>query len=47
MNMRPTIKDVARRAKVATGTVSRVTNGDTTVHPVIREAVEAAIKELG
>lgn len=47
MNPRPTIKDVARRAKVATGTVSRVTNGDTTVHPVIRDAVEAAIKELG
>lgn len=46
MNRRATIKDVAARARVATGTVSRVMNGDTTVHPVIREAVEAAIKEL-
>lgn len=42
----PTIKDVARRANVATGTVSRVVNGDPTVHPVIRTAVEAAIREL-
>lgn len=46
MNRRPTIKDVALKAQVATGTVSRVMNGDTTVHPVIREAVQAAIKEL-
>ena len=45
-NAAPTVKDVARLAKVATGTVSRVVNNDPTVHPVIREAVSAAIREL-
>jgi LacI family transcriptional regulator len=41
-----TIKDVAGRAKVAIGTVSRVINDRPDVHPQLRERVEKAIKEL-
>ncbi len=41
-----TIKDVARRAKVAIGTVSRVLNDRPGVDPALRERVEAAIREL-
>ncbi len=41
------IRDVARRAGVSVGTVSRVINNNPTVAPAIRERVEAVIKELG
>lgn len=41
-----TIKEVARRAKVAIGTVSRVMNDQPGVDPELRERVEQAIKEL-
>ncbi len=41
-----TIKDVARRAKVAIGTVSRVINDRPGVDPGLRERVEEAIREL-
>lgn len=41
-----TITDVARRAKVAIGTVSRVMNHQPGVDPRLRERVEQAIKEL-
>lgn len=44
---RPTIKDVAVRAGVSFKTVSRVMNGDTHVNAGMREAVEAAMAELG
>lgn len=43
----PTIKDVARRAGVGVGTVSRVLNGSPQVRPDTREKVMAAIRELG
>ena len=41
-----TIKDVARHADVAVGTVSRVLNGNKTVGPNIRARVESAIATL-
>ncbi|HZO66153.1 MAG TPA: LacI family DNA-binding transcriptional regulator [Kribbellaceae bacterium] len=44
---RPTIDTVAARAGVGRGTVSRVVNGSTQVSPSAREAVLAAIDELG
>src|SRR5690349_10206304 len=42
-----TIYDVARRAEVSIGTVSRVLNGHPSVRPVTRRAVQTAIRELG
>ena len=42
-----TIYDVARVSGVSAKTVSRVINGDAPVKPKTREAVQAAIKELG
>lgn len=42
-----TIRDVARHAQVALGTVSRVLNDHSTVEPTIRAKVLATIKELG
>jgi DNA-binding LacI/PurR family transcriptional regulator len=42
-----TIKDVARRAKVSLGTVSRVINNFPDVAPGLRERVEEAVRELG
>ena len=47
MSKVPTIRDVARLAKVSIGTVSRVVNDAADVNPVIRQAVENAITELG
>jgi DNA-binding LacI/PurR family transcriptional regulator len=44
--MAVTIKDVARRAGVAVGTVSRVINGRPDVNAALREKVEQAIREL-
>ena len=44
---RPRIIDVAREAKVSTGTVSRVMNGEASVSPARREAVLAAVNKLG
>ncbi|MCB1387540.1 MAG: LacI family DNA-binding transcriptional regulator [Rhodobacteraceae bacterium] len=44
---RATMKDVARRANVALGTVSRIVNGNASVSPELREHVEAVIQELG
>jgi DNA-binding LacI/PurR family transcriptional regulator len=41
-----TVKDVARRAGVSPGTVSRVINGRENVSPATREKVERALKEL-
>lgn len=41
-----TIKDVAKRAKVAIGTVSRVINDHPGVDPELRRRVEEAIREL-
>jgi DNA-binding LacI/PurR family transcriptional regulator len=43
----PTVKDVARHAKVSTATVSRVINKKTNVRPEIRTKVEQAIELLG
>lgn len=43
---RPTIKDVAARAGVSFKTVSRVMNGQASVNPNIRAAVERAMAEL-
>jgi LacI family transcriptional regulator len=42
-----TIRDVARTAGVAVGTVSRVLNDRPDVDPILRERVERAIKTLG
>ena len=42
-----TIRDVARRAGVSVGTVSRTLNAPETVRPATLEKVRAAIKELG
>lgn len=42
-----TIRDVAERADVSLGTVSRVLNGHPAVRPAMREKVEAAIRDLG
>jgi len=44
--MPATIKEVAKRAKVAIGTVSRVINNQPGVDPQLRQRVEQAIKEL-
>lgn len=44
--MAVTIRDVARRAGVAVGTVSRVMNNQPDVHPEFRERVLRALKEL-
>jgi DNA-binding LacI/PurR family transcriptional regulator len=44
---RPTLEQVAARAGVGRGTVSRVINGSSQVSPQTREAVEAAVAELG
>jgi LacI family transcriptional regulator len=44
---RPSIKDVAARARVAPNTVSRVVNGLNWVAPETRERVLRAIEELG
>ncbi|MGH2587798.1 MAG: LacI family DNA-binding transcriptional regulator [Dehalococcoidia bacterium] len=42
-----TIHDVARAASVSISTVSRVVNGDPTVHPALRRQVEDAVHQLG
>ncbi len=44
---RPTLDEVAARAGVGRGTVSRVVNGSPQVSPRAREAVQRAIDELG
>ncbi|GGT66346.1 LacI family DNA-binding transcriptional regulator [Actinomadura citrea] len=44
---RPTLEEVAARAGVGRGTVSRVVNGSPRVSPQAREAVRKAIEELG
>src|SRR5215471_2078 len=44
--MAVTIKDVANRAGVAVGTVSRVVNNQPDVNPKLRERVQRALKEL-
>jgi LacI family transcriptional regulator len=44
---RPTIRDVAERAEVALGTVSRVINGYGNVGAAVRAKVQQAIYELG
>src|SRR5688572_14283043 len=44
---RPTLDQVAARAGVGRGTVSRVVNGSPQVSPQAREAVRRAIEELG
>lgn len=44
--MTVTIRDVARRAKVAVGTVSRVLNHQPDVNPKLREQVLRALKQL-
>jgi DNA-binding LacI/PurR family transcriptional regulator len=46
MTDRPTIDQVAARAGVGRGTVSRVVNGSPTVAPQTRAAVERAIEEM-
>ena len=45
--MAVTIRDVARRAGVAVGTVSRVMNNQPDVNPELRDNVQRALKELG
>lgn len=42
-----TIRDVAERAGVSLGTVSRVLNGHPSVRPAVRVSVQRAIEELG
>lgn len=42
-----TIRDVAGRARVSVGTVSRVLNGHSDVSPALRRKVEKAIADLG
>jgi DNA-binding LacI/PurR family transcriptional regulator len=44
---RPTLEEVALRAGVGRGTVSRVVNGSAQVSPRAKQAVEEAITELG
>lgn len=44
--MAVTIKDVAKRAGVAVGTVSRVINGRPDVNPALRDKVQEVIREL-
>ncbi|HEY3454786.1 MAG TPA: LacI family DNA-binding transcriptional regulator [Bryobacteraceae bacterium] len=43
----PTVKDVAKRASVSIGTVSRVLNDHADVRVALRDRVQAAIRELG
>ncbi len=43
----PNIHDVAREAGVSIATVSRVMNGDSSVHPALRHVVEAAVRRTG
>jgi LacI family transcriptional regulator, galactose operon repressor len=47
MARRPTIRDVAREARVSTVTVSRVANAPELVKPETRARVETATRELG
>ena len=47
MSDRPTLDQVAARAGVGRGTVSRVVNGSPQVSPQARAAVQRAIEELG
>ncbi len=42
-----TVREIAKRARVSVGTVSNVLNGRTTVKPLVRARVEAAIADLG
>src|SRR6478752_8585822 len=44
---RPTLEEVAARAGVGRGTASRVINGSPRVSEATREAVQAAVAELG
>jgi LacI family transcriptional regulator len=44
---RPTMRDVARHARVAVKTVSRVINGEPNVRPEVAERVLASVAELG
>ena len=44
---RPTIRDVAARAGVSTGTVSRVVSGSTRVAAITRQRVDEAMAALG
>lgn len=44
---RPTMKDVAARARVGLKTVSRVVNGEPNVSPETEQLVRAAIRDLG
>src|SRR5258708_3981234 len=41
------IREVARRAGVGTGTVSRVMNGHPSVSPEVRQRILDVVKELG
>src|SRR5881398_1633026 len=44
---RPTIYDVARLAGVSTATVSRALNGTGQIAPATRDAIDAAVQQLG
>ncbi|HLH74103.1 MAG TPA: LacI family DNA-binding transcriptional regulator [Chloroflexota bacterium] len=43
----PTIRDIARHARVSAATVSRVLNGHDTVHPNLRDQVLRSLSALG
>ncbi len=43
----PTIKDIAKAARVSTATVSAVVNGSAYVSPELRQRVEKAVHDLG
>src|SRR4051812_44114554 len=47
IDRRPTLEDVAARAGVGRGTVSRVINGSARVSEQMREVVLLAVSELG